>query len=380
MVEEGDDWQNAEIPEVGGQAPPTSAASPPAGIPVPSVISASSTTVDRPPLNVAFLHSAGVGPSVRKLVEEYGVNVGDLKGTGPHGRITKGDVLTVIQSKNLQKLPVDHEPQVPPPPVSHGTETSPTLAPASPATTYTPQQIPDIDGEVFIDIPNTNMRSVIAKRLTLSKTTIPHSYVTMSCNVGEVIKLRKHLVQNNVKVSVNDFIIKAVAMALQRVPAVNALYENEQVSQKFNVDVCVAVATDNGLITPIVQNAAHIGVDGISAKVRDLAERARLNKLQLHEFQGGTFTISNLGMFGISEFSAVINPPQTAIMAVGSSRVVLGESGKPESHMTVCLSYDARAIDDVQASQFLDVFKDIMENPSLTLSGTSLLKKASTEV
>ncbi|XP_060578333.1 pyruvate dehydrogenase protein X component-like [Ruditapes philippinarum] len=366
MVEEGDDWQNVEIPAEteppAEQTAQTSAAS------SPSPSTAPSPTTQSPVAVPQDLHAHGIGPSVRKLVEEYAVPVNKISGSGPHNRITKGDVVKYIKSNNLQRQSLSVEP------VSG--EITPAVASTPSTGSYIPSIIPELDGEEFIDIPNSGMRSTIAKRLTLSKTTIPHSYATMNCNVGPVTKLRKQLKQEDVKVSVNDFIIKSAALALQRVPQVNTVWENDSPSSLLNVDISVAVATDNGLITPIVKNTPHLAVDEISATVKDLAERARANKLQLHEFQGGSFTISNLGMFGIGEFSAVINPPQTAIMAVGSSRVVLGQDGKPESQMTVTLSYDARVIDDAEASQFLEVFRDIIENPELMLSGRPASKRS----
>ncbi|KAJ8299409.1 hypothetical protein KUTeg_023469 [Tegillarca granosa] len=240
------------------------------------------------------------------------------------------------------------------------------------SSTYTTSVLPPIDGEEYIDIPNTGMRKTIAKRLTESKTTIPHSYVTIDCNMGNVSKLRKQLAGDGIKVSFNDFIIKASAIALQRVPQVNSVWQGDSVKLSTTVDISVAVATDQGLITPIVQSAAFLSVDDISNKVKDLAARAREGKLKLEEFQGGSFTISNLGMFGISEFSAVINPPQTAILAIGGSQLVLGENGKPETKMTVTLSYDSRVVDESEASQFLEVFQEVMENPRLTIVGSRL--------
>ncbi|XP_052801842.1 pyruvate dehydrogenase protein X component, mitochondrial-like [Mya arenaria] len=371
MVEEGDDWQNVEVPAE-TEAAPSSPAPPTQDKPTPDTPIqplAGATKIGHDEL-----HGAGIGPSVRKLLEEYGVHVKDVQGAGPQGRITKGDVLKVIKAKNLQRQapPSGDAPQSPPP---SGAPAQPTMIDTSAAGGYVPTLVPEFDGEEYIDIPNTGMRSTIAKRLTLSKTTIPHSYATMDCNVGPVTALRKQLIKDSIKVSVNDFIIKSAALALQRVPQVNSVWQNDEPASMLNVDICVAVATDNGLITPIVQNTPQLAVDEISSTVKDLAERARANKLQLHEFQGGTFTISNLGMFGIGEFSAVINPPQTAILAVGSSRLAIGQNGKPESRMAVTLSYDARVIDDSEASLFLEVFRDIIENPSLLVSGRPASKR-----
>lgn len=351
MVEEGDDWKNAEIPADVGATPSGDAATPaPAPTQTTSQSSGSSPAES----------SSVIGPSVRKLLEEFNIKPGEVTASGPHRNLIKGDVLKYIKTKNLSKI------ELPP-------AASPVSSPSQPASsTYTTSVLPPIEGEEYIDIPNTGMRKTIAKRLTESKTTIPHSYVTIDCNMGNVGKLRKQLAGDGIKVSFNDFIIKASAIALQRVPQVNSVWQGDSVKLSTTVDISVAVATDQGLITPIVQSAAYLSVDDISSKVKDLAARAREGKLKLEEFQGGSFTISNLGMFGISEFSAVINPPQTAILAVGGSRLVLGEEGKPETNMTVTLSYDSRVIDESEASQFLEVFQEIMENPRLTVVGSRL--------
>lgn len=351
MVEEGDDWQNAEIPADVGTTPPGEGVTPAPPPPTEATTLQPSGATPAESSNV-------IGPSVRKLLEEFNIKPGEVTASGPHGNLIKGDVLNYIKTKNLSKIEL--------PPVADVSSSQPA------SSTYTTSVLPPIDGEEYIDIPNTGMRKTIAKRLTESKTTIPHSYVTIDCNMGNVSKLRKQLAGDGIKVSFNDFIIKASAIALQRVPQVNSVWQGDSVKLSTTVDISVAVATDQGLITPIVQSAAFLSVDDISNKVKDLAARAREGKLKLEEFQGGSFTISNLGMFGISEFSAVINPPQTAILAIGGSQLVLGENGKPETKMTVTLSYDSRVVDESEASQFLEVFQEVMENPRLTIVGSRL--------
>ncbi|KAK3581580.1 hypothetical protein CHS0354_031929 [Potamilus streckersoni] len=375
LVEEGEDWQKVQVPTevVSAKSAAQTTVSP-----------QTQTTIVTETHEEAGHAASGIGPSVRKLLEEYGLTAGQVTSSGPHGRILKGDILKVIKQKNLQRkdikaklkpTPASPLPPPPPPPPVSATATASAKAPVKTLPPITrPPPSPPIEGEEYKDIPNTNIRRVIAKRLTESKTTIPHSYVTIDYNVGPVTKLRKQLTNENVKVSVNDFIIKAAAIALQRVPKVNSLWNGEAIQMSSTVDISVAVATSQGLITPIVKNAAYLGIDEISLTVKDLATRARDNKLQLHEFQGGSFTISNLGMFGISEFSAVINPPQTAIMAVGSSRLTLDEDGKPQTRMTATLSYDSRVLDEAEASEFLEVFRDFMENPNLTMSGSRMSK------
>lgn len=186
----------------------------------------------------------------------------------------------------------------------------------------TPPPAP-LPGQAYIDIPVSNIRGVIAKRLSESKQTIPHYYLSMDCNVEKILKIReklnKQLEKDKTKVSLNDFIIKAVAMANRKVPEANSYWMGSYIRQFTNVDVSVAVSTDRGLITPIVFNADSKGVVDISKDVKTLAGKAREGKLQPHEFQGGTISVSNLGMFGTRAFSAVINPPQSAILAIGTT-------------------------------------------------------------
>ncbi|XP_076116287.1 dihydrolipoyllysine-residue acetyltransferase component of pyruvate dehydrogenase complex-like [Mytilus galloprovincialis] len=349
MVEEGDDWRTAEIPvESGSQTEPI------------TTLEKSTSTEDHTTTTKTSHTEIPIGPSVRKLLEEYNITAATVQPSGPHGRLLKGDILKYVKSNSLSKQDLGA--------VSNTPTKEEVIQTSQPTTTvFVPGE-----EEEFIDIPLTNMRRTIARRLTESKMTIPHSYISIESNIKAVSDLRKQLLGEGIKVSMNDFIIKASAIALQRVPALNAVWHGEEVKMSSNVDISVAVATDQGLITPIIKNAAYLAVDEISSSIKDLAVRAREGKLQLHEFQGGTFTISNLGMFGISEFTAVINPPQTAIMAIGSSRLVAGQDGQPQTNMTVTVSYDSRAIDETNASQFLEVFKEVMESPSLMIVGSSL--------
>ncbi|KAF9140808.1 pyruvate dehydrogenase complex dihydrolipoamide acetyltransferase component (E2) [Mortierella sp. GBA39] len=234
-------------------------------------------------------------------------------------------------------------------------------APAAPASaTYT-------------DIPVTNMRKIIAQRLSESKQTVPHYYVTVECEMDKVLKLREVLnkaSEDKYKLSVNDFIVKASALALRAVPEANSAWMNDSIRQYHSSDICVATSTPTGLITPIVANADKKGLSAISNQVKDLASRARANKLAPHEYQGGTFTISNMGMFGIKHFTAIINPPQSCILAVGSTekRVLparAGEEGefRTASVMAVTLSSDHRTVDGAVAARFLKAFKGYLEEP-----------------
>jgi dihydrolipoamide dehydrogenase-binding protein of pyruvate dehydrogenase complex len=277
-----------------------------------------------------------------------------MAASGPHEVLLKGDVLNHIKQNNLKPKSVEEMSSS-----GHG------AGGPSKSGAKSPAQVPS--GAQYVDIETSNMRRIIAKRLTQSKTTIPHAYMTANCGVGAVVKERMKLKKAGVAVSVNDYIIKAAGIALKRVPQVNASWiEGEnRIEQLRTVDISIAVATPTGLITPIVQNANQLTVGEISQSVRKLAEKARDGKLQPHEFQGGSFSISNLGMFGITEFVAVINPPQSAILAIGTSRVTLRADGAPDQVMTVTLSYDGRVIEEEVAAKFLETFKQIIEDPVL---------------
>jgi pyruvate dehydrogenase E2 component (dihydrolipoamide acetyltransferase) len=256
---------------------------------------------------------------------------------------------------------------------------APDTAPAS--VNFAPETVTTVPQSMFEDTPASNMRKVISRRLTESKSTVPHFYTSIEIPLDSILSLRKVLAKEfDTKVSVNDFIIKASALALRDVPEVNATFDSKTQSQRTfqNVDISVAVATPTGLITPIVPSTQGLSLTDIAAKVKDLATRARDNKLAPEEFQGGTFTISNLGMFGISEFSAVINPPQGAILAVGGGerKVVpghvnmeTGEKGKPriETTMTARLSADRRVVDEATAALFMGALKQYMSQPKLMI-------------
>lgn len=233
-------------------------------------------------------------------------------------------------------------------------------------------------GHLFISWPTSliaaahaslQVRKIIAKRLLESKLTAPSLYVTADVNLNKLTDMRKAMTAQGTKVSVNDFIVRAVALALRDVPEANAYWNKQQEApvQQPGVDVCVAVATDGGLITPIVKAADGKSLTQISAEVKDLAARARANKLKPEEFMGGSFSISNLGMYGLTEFSAIINPPQAGILAVGGAQqqLAVGEHGQlvNNNFMTVTLTADHRVFDGELASRFLDAFTEYMENP-----------------
>lgn len=308
-------------------APPAPA--PPAPAPVAAPAKAAAT-----PNNSGRVFAT---PLARKLAAERNIDLSLVQGSGPESQIRADDVMNF-------------------------TGTTVSKAPASVSQDFEDQAL-------------TNFRSVTAKRLLESKQTIPHYYLTIDFELDNALKVRKDLnetlASDGLKVSLNDLVIKAAALACKKVPECNSAWMDSFIRKYNNVDVCVAVATENGLITPIVHNADKKGLSGISFDVNSLAQKARANKLQPHEFMGGTFTVSNLGMFGVKNFSAVINPPQACILAVGGSekRVVPDEANghRTATFMTVTLSCDHRVVDGAVGAKWLSVFKKFMENPASML-------------
>ena len=293
-------------------------------------------------------------PLARRMAAQSGLELGAIRGSGPHGRIVKADIEAALRG--------GARPSVQPRAEARAT-TSPATQAAAPAPTG------PLPGAVYDEIPLNNMRKVIARRLTEAKQTIPHFYLTLDCELDALLTLRAQLNGREgaeYKLSVNDFVIKAVAQGMRKVPGVNASWGGDRIYQYKDIDVSVAVAIDGGLITPIVRKADQKGLATISNEMKDLAKRAKEGKLKPEEFQGGGFSISNLGMFGIKDFLAVINPPQTCILAVGAGEkrpVVRGDEIKIATVMSVSLSTDHRAVDGALGAQFLQEFKRLVEDP-----------------
>ena len=265
-------------------------------------------------------------PLARRIAKNENIDLTKINGTGPRGRIIKADLANK------------------------------------------PQQVATktFDNKIL----NSNMRKVIAKRLVESKQTIPHFYLNMECELDNLLKIRAEMNYEGApyKLSVNDFVIKAVAHALAEVPEANASWSEEAITLFANIDISVAVAIDGGLITPIVRNADQKTISQISNEMKDLANRAKLGKLAPAEFQGGGFSISNLGMFGVKNFNAIINPPQSCILAIGAgTERVVARAGKMEIRtiMDVTLSVDHRSVDGAVGARFLAAFKKLIENPIL---------------
>ncbi|XP_070990106.1 dihydrolipoyllysine-residue acetyltransferase component of pyruvate dehydrogenase complex-like [Oncorhynchus clarkii lewisi] len=329
--------------------PPPAPAPAPVVAPTPAAASPAHVAPATPRKGRVF-----ASPLAKKLAAEKGIDLAQVSGSGPDGRVTRKDIETFVPPKAAPAAPVA---AAPPSPASH----APTPAPGVAVPTGT-----------FTDVPISNIRRVIAQRLMQSKQTIPHYYLSVDINMDQVLELRTELnaevKAQNIKLSVNDFIIKASSLACLKVPEANSQWLDSVIRQNHVVDVSVAVSTPNGLITPIVFNAHTKGLAAISSDVSALAAKARDGKLQPHEFQGGTFTISNLGMFGVKNFSAIINPPQACILAVGGSekRLLPADNEKGfdvASMMSVTLSCDHRVVDGAVGAQWLAEFRKFLEKP-----------------
>lgn len=282
-------------------------------------------------------------PLARRLASQRGVDLSRLQGSGPGGRIVKIDVERAQAAAPAPAL------------ASAPVAAAPVAAPAGSG------------ASAFTEVPHSSMRRTIARRLAESKSTIPHFYLTVECRMERLLALRTEInASASRKISVNDFIVRAVAVALREVPQANVGWTDTAMRQYAQADVAVAVSTDTGLITPIVRAADRKTLSQISAEIADLAARARAGQLRPEEYQGGSFSVSNLGMHGVGAFSAIINPPQAAILAVGASQqkpVVENGELKVGTVMACTLSVDHRAIDGALAAQWLAAFQRAIEAP-----------------
>lgn len=270
-------------------------------------------------------------PLARRLAAQWHVNLLDVQGTGPRGRIVRRDV-----------------------------EAARDRAPVA--------ATPSANRAAARRVPHSGMRRAIARRLTESKQQVPHFYLTVDCRMDALLSLRAQANQGGaVKLSVNDFIVRAAALALREVPEVNASWQDDAIEFHAGADISVAVATDGGLVTPIVRDADVKPLSAIAAEIVELAGRAKVNRLKPEEFTGGSLTVSNLGMYGIKQFAAIINPPQAAILAVGAAerRPVVDDNGdlKAATVMTVTLSADHRVVDGAVGARWLAAFRALIENP-----------------
>ncbi|WP_366555954.1 pyruvate dehydrogenase complex dihydrolipoamide acetyltransferase [Aquibaculum sediminis] len=298
-------------------------------------------------------------PLARRMAEQAGLDLASLKGSGPKGRIVKADIDAALSGGEKQPEAA----AAPSAPQAAAAPAAPT--PAGPGA----KQLADMLGMAHTQEPLSGMRRTIAKRLSESKQQVPHFYLTVDCELDTLLATRKQLnerTDGETKISVNDFVIRAAALALKQVPAANASYDEGGMLFYEHADISVAVATPNGLITPIVKQAEGKGLATIAREMKDLAGRARENKLKPEEYQGGTFSVSNLGMFGVKQFDAIINPPQGCILAIGAGeqRAVVKEGALAIATVMSCtLSVDHRVVDGAVGAEFLAAFKKLIEDP-----------------
>ena len=387
MAQEGEDVKAAAAAAGGKGAAPAAASPVPAAAPATQAAAASAVqakgeakaTAAPPPLPVPVAapkaapaapvtngHAGGrvfSSPLARRLAKDAGIDIGRIQGTGPHGRVIARDVATAKAGGGLKA------PAVP------GASTTPMIAPS-----MSDQQIRALyeDGSYEV-VPHDGMRRTIAQRLTASVQTIPHFYLTVDCDIGKLLEAREEINalapkgadgKPAYKLSVNDFVIKSLALALQRVPDANVSWTEGGMLKHKHSDIGVAVAMPNGLITPIIRAAETKSLAAISNEMRDFAIRARERKLKPHEYQGGSSAVSNLGMYGIKDFTAVINPPHATILAVGTGeeRAVVRDGKIVAAHiMSVTMSCDHRAVDGALGAILIGAFKSLIENPVMML-------------
>jgi len=303
-------------------------------------------------------------PLARRLAKDAGIDIGRIAGSGPHGRVIARDVAAAKEGKGLRA-----------PGVAPAGAPVPAIAPS-----LSDQQIRALYEEGSYElVPHDGMRRTIAQRLTASVQTIPHFYLTVDCDIGRLLAAREEINAQApkdkdgkpaYKLSVNDFVIKALALALQRVPDANVSWSEAGMLKHKHSDIGVAVALPAGLITPIIRNAETKSLSAISNEMRDLAARARARNLKPQEYQGGTSSVSNLGMYGIKDFTAVINPPQSTILAVGTGEeraVVRGGKIEAAQIMSATLSCDHRSVDGALGAQLIGAFNALIENPVMML-------------
>ncbi|MGA9254614.1 MAG: pyruvate dehydrogenase complex dihydrolipoamide acetyltransferase [Roseobacter sp.] len=356
LLEEGesaDDISDA-APAAAATEAPAPAAAPKAEAPSATPAPAAPATADGSRIFAS--------PLARRIAADKGLDLAAIKGSGPRGRIVKADVENATAQRAASAPAATAAPTAAAPALSSG--------PAADAV------IAMYEGREFEEISLNGMRKTIAARLTEAKQSIPHFYLRRDIELDALLafrgELNKQLEPRGVKLSVNDFIIKACALALQTVPDANAVWAGDRILKLKPSDVAVAVAIEGGLFTPVLKDAEMKSLSALSAEMKDLAGRARDRKLAPHEYQGGSFAISNLGMFGIDNFDAVINPPHGAILAVGSGvkKPVVGKDGElgVATVMSVTLSVDHRVIDGALGAQLLTAIKDNLENPMTMLA------------
>ena len=346
LLEEGEDDSALEGVDVSAAAPSGNGGTPPAPSPEPEPATAA------PAMDGRIIAS----PLARRMASQAGLDLAGITGSGPNGRIVKADIEAAIESGATAA------------PAPAAAPSAPAMAPAAPAAAPTTAECLPYEPEFELESLST-MRKTIARRLTESKQQVPHFYLTVDCEIDGLLELRKTLndkADGAYKLSVNDLVIKVAAIALRRVPKANASWTDEGVKLYKSADISVAVAIEGGLITPVVRQADNKGLETISSEMKELSKRAREGKLGPEEYQGGTFSVSNLGMYGIKDFCAVINPPQACILAVGAGeqRPVVKDGALAVATVMSCtLSVDHRAVDGAIGAEYLGAFKRLIEDP-----------------
>ncbi|MGY3458773.1 pyruvate dehydrogenase E2 component (dihydrolipoamide acetyltransferase) [Bradyrhizobium sp. LM3.4] len=374
LAGEGEDVKAAGAAKPSASAAPPKAAEAPAPAPVapksappkaaPSPAATPAAKAAAAPAAQGNGHGGRVfsSPLARRLARESGLDVSMVTGTGPHGRVVARDVEQAKSGKGLKAQ-----------------ATASSGAPSSAPTMSDKQILSLFEPGSYEVVPHDGMRRTIAQRLTASIQNVPHFYLTIDCDIGKLLAAREEInaaapkdkeKKPLYKISVNDFVIKAMAVALQKIPNCNVSWTESGMVKHHHSDVGVAVAMPGGLITPIIRKAETKTLSTISNEMKDFATRARSRKLKPEEYQGGTTAVSNLGMFGISHFTAVINPPHATILAVGTSEerpVVRGGKIEIANMMSVTLSCDHRAIDGALGAELIGAFKQLIENPVMMM-------------
>jgi len=374
LVDQAKQPAKAEAPPP-AKGPETSTSAPAAKQETPAQAPPPAKKPAAPPQREAPQPSGGrllASPLAKTLALELGIDLRGVQGSGPGGRIVERDVRAAASGggNGHAQAPVEHDDQDDAAP-TQALAVRPGQAGADGSMTrgrHARQMVPDAEGD-YTDVPASNMRKRIASRLTEAKRDVPHFYLMRTIDAAPMLAFRgrlNELLGDKGKVSVNDLIVKAVALALRRVPACNAQWAGDAIREFHRVHVGVAVAIEDGLVTPVVRDADQKGIGSIAAEVRDLAERAKKRQLKGHEITGSTFSISNLGMMGIERFTAIINPPEAGILAIGAvvdTPVVQGGQVVPGKRMTVTMSCDHRVIDGALGAKWLAAFVELIERP-----------------
>lgn len=339
--------ESADVPAAEPEAPAAEAPAAPVAAPIATpVATPPAAPVAEAPVAAAASGRQSVSPIARKLAKDSNLDLSQITGTGPGGRIVKRDVLAAAAA---------------------GIPAAP-AAPAAPVPTSSSKELASQEySSTYSTVPHSSMRKAIARRLTESKSTVPHFYLNADCQVDELLALRKKINESSpVKISVNDMVVRAVAAAFMDVPEANVVWTPDAMIKYESVDVSIAVSTDGGLLTPVLRGVEKRSLSNIATTIVDLAERSRAGKLRQEELEGGSFAITNLGMFGTTSFAAIINPPQSGILAVGAASqrpIVVDGELTIANVMSVTLSADHRAVDGALAAKWLAAFKVRIENP-----------------